>query len=63
MNIDADLLKSEIKYAETVSRNYPEREAHVFVAVLTAGLITQLPGWLARVRHRAQSGPQTLSPA
>jgi lipopolysaccharide export system permease protein len=33
------------------------------VVVITAILITQLPGWLARVRHRAQSGPPTLSPA
>ena len=33
------------------------------VVVITVVLITQLPGWLARIRHRAQSGPQTLSRA
>ena len=31
--------------------------------VITVLLITQLPGWLARLRHRARPEPLTLSPA
>jgi lipopolysaccharide export system permease protein len=33
------------------------------VVVITVLLITQLPGWLARLRHRAQPGARALSPA
>jgi lipopolysaccharide export system permease protein len=33
------------------------------VVVITVVLITQLPGWLARVRHKAQAGRQALNPA
>jgi lipopolysaccharide export system permease protein len=33
------------------------------VVVITVLLITQLPVWLARMRHRAQPGTQALSPA
>ncbi len=33
------------------------------VVVITVVLITQLPGWFARVRHRGDPGPPRLSPA
>jgi hypothetical protein len=41
MIIDERLLKSEIEYAEGVSRNYPERREQVFVAILVASLISK----------------------
>lgn len=53
MRTNEDWLKGEIEYADNVSKHYPERREHVFVAVLTARLINRDPAL-----GRAEAGPR-----